>query len=477
MSMSTPFFIFAFFPVILVIYYLLKPLPILYRNIWLLIVSLFLYAFGAPKVILILVLSVVLNYLFGIFLDHYRGSKYSGWLLAFAILVNLSALFFYKYTNFATSTLNSVFGDSITVTTIILPIGISFFTFRAVSYVIDVYRGNVILHKNPIYVGLYITFFPQLISGPIDRYSNMETQIADRKESVQLFSEGIIRFVQGFCKKIIIADSLAILADATFDGLVAGDSVSAAFAWLGAIAFTLQIYFDFSGYSDMAIGIGKMFGFKTPENFNFPYIASSITDFWHRWHISLSTWFRDYIYFPLGGSRVPKKSRLVFNLFVVWILTGIWHGAEWKFVLWGLFYFVLLTFEKLTGWPKRFQNKVAKILYRVATLFAIVFGWVIFKADGIHSVIQYLKSMFVLDGNMLTDANAYFYVREYALILIAALLLSTPLPGFIKEKCYRIKGMASLGIIMRPLIYMFLFIYAVSSCILNTYNPFIYNNF
>ena len=351
MLFSSPIFLFSFLPITLFVYYIFLIKTKRVKNYFLLLMSLIFYAWGEPKFIVMLIASIVINWFFGILIDKNReNKKKSKLIIALMLLANLSILIVFKYLGFLVTNINVIFNQNLVVPNIALPIGISFFTFQAISYVIDVYRKNGTVQKNILNVGLYLAFFPQLIAGPIVRYETVAEQINYRKENFDDFSNGVYRFIFGLSKKVLISNQMAIIADVAFDN----SPSSVLFAWLGAIAYALQIYFDFSGYSDMAIGLGAMFGFKFDENFNYPYIAKSITDFWHRWHISLSTWFRDYVYIPLGGSRC-KRSRAFLNIFIVWLLTGIWHGASWNFILWGLYFFVFLIIEK-----SLFKDKIKK---------------------------------------------------------------------------------------------------------------------
>jgi alginate O-acetyltransferase complex protein AlgI len=336
------------------------------------------------------------------------------------------------------------------------------------SYVIDVYREKGKAQKNPFNVGLYISFFPQLIAGPIVRYETVAYQIKHRKETFEKFSDGVCRFIMGLAKKVLLANTMAVVADYAFD-LPNGD-LTVVMSWVGAIAYTFQIFFDFSGYSDMAIGLGKMFGFDFLENFNYPYISKSISEFWRRWHISLGTWFRDYVYFPLGGSRVKSKGRLVFNLFVVWSLTGIWHGANWTFLIWGLMYFVLIAVEKLIGWEKKNPQKLS-VLKHIYTLFFVVMGWVLFRADTLSDALAYMGTMFG-NGSLINDSTVY-YALNYIVYFIFALLISTPIFKLISNK---LKG-KNVVTILAPVGLMVLLVVSVSYIVKGGYNPFIYFNF
>lgn len=468
MLFSTTTFLFLFLPVVLLLYY--NPITKRSRklgNIILMLSSLFFYAWGEPILVFVMIFSIFANWLFGYMVNKFSDTNKSRakFFLISAVIFDIGILFIFKYLTFTLKNINLIFNTDINTLNITLPIGISFFTFQAMSYVIDVYRKHGEAQKNIINVALYISFFPQLIAGPIVRYETVAHQIQNREENVKDFCDGVCRFIIGLSKKIIIANNLALVADNAFGQ----DNLSVAMAWLGAIAYTLQIFFDFSGYSDMAIGLGKMFGFHFLENFNYPYISKSITEFWRRWHISLGTWFRDYVYFPLGGSRVKTKSRLIFNLFVVWILTGIWHGANWTFLAWGFLYFVLLSIEKLTG----FTKKIGFAGHIYAMLFVIL-GWVFFRADSIGDAGSYISAMFGLSGAKLYDSNFLMYISYYKVYLIAGILCSFPILSFIKNKIHFSKK-ASAVITVITLIALFVF--SLSFMIKGAYNPFIYFNF
>ena len=348
MLFSSSIFLFLFLPLVLLIYYLPLGRFRQGQNVFLLLASLGFYAWGEPWFVLVMMGSIVVNYGFGLWVDHnQRHNRSARMPVVLALVVNLGILFVFKYLTFTLGILNDL-GAHFVIPGIELPIGISFFTFQALSYVLDIQRGHGQVQRSPLKVGLYISFFPQLIAGPIVKYETVADQIDHRKENWEDFSSGCARFVVGLGKKVLLANQLALVADRAFQ-LGGTGQLTTGFAWLGSLCYTLQIYYDFSGYSDMAIGLGKMFGFHFLENFNYPYISRSVTEFWRRWHISLSTWFRDYVYFPLGGSRVDSKGKHIRNLFVVWLLTGIWHGANWTFIVWGLFYFVLLNGEFRLG--------------------------------------------------------------------------------------------------------------------------------
>lgn len=483
MVFSSVIFLFAFLPFTLAVYYLLQQR---FRNAFLLIMSLAFYAWGEPRFLPVLLLSTIVNYALAIWVEKAKSTSsesFAKFTLTLAVIFNLSLLFIFKYVNFIVSNINDFAAlinnqpgfEAIAPTNIVLPIGISFFTFHGMSYVFDVYRGNAEALKNPLNVGLYITLFPQLVAGPIVRFKTISQQLLAREERISDFSEGIKRFIFGLSKKVLIANTLAIAADYAFD--TAGGDLTVGLAWIGAICYTLQIYFDFSGYSDMAIGLAKMFGFHFPENFNYPYASASVSEFWRRWHISLSSWFRDYVYIPLGGSHVTKI-RLVFNLFIVWGLTGVWHGANWTFILWGLFYFVLLTFEKLTGILAKLKaHPVAAGIYRIFTLLCVTLGWVLFRSNDIHTAVMFLKSMFGFAPGGLWDSTAQLFLSDNFIFLIIGIIFSLPLMPKLKKisDIYAVPN--KISTVIMPIVYMSLFIISISFMITNTYNPFIYFNF
>lgn len=459
MVFSQTTFLFLFLPIVLILYYLPFIKSFSVKNCILVLSSIIFYAWGEPVYVAVLLVSILINWLFGLSADK----KYGKLTVAMSVVFNLGLLFLFKYSEFVIDNINSLLDVNITAPTVALPIGISFFTFQAMSYVIDVYRGNGESQKNPMNVALYISFFPQLIAGPIVRYNTVAKQIKCREENFSHFSDGVVRFIFGFLKKVLIANNVAIVAD----GIFKNEQNAVATAWLGAIAYTLQIYFDFSGYSEMAIGLGKMFGFDFPENFNYPYVSKSVSEFWRRWHISLGTWFRDYVYFPLGGSRVSKP-KLVRNLFIVWALTGIWHGANWTFVVWGLMFFAILTLEKLTGFTKRIGR-----LGHIYTLLIAVAGWVLFRSDSLSIAVEYFKNMIGI-GTTLVDENTLFYLSNYKFYLITGAVFAFPvlpkIKNLVKCKSNRLKTVYYI-------ILFAVFLVAVSFVIKGSYNPFIYFNF
>jgi len=439
--------------------------------------SLVFYAWGEPKFVFAMMGSIVFNYAMAILVDRTRASRMlSRVFLAVCLAGNIGLLSVFKYLGFITENMMRL-GLDIPYIGYALPIGISFFTFQSMSYAIDVYRGDAAVQKKPHNVGLYIAIFPALIAGPIIRYKDFESYIDGRTVDFEMFSEGVRRFILGLSKKVLIANNMALIVDQAFALPDAARSII--YAWLGAIAYTFQIFFDFSGYSDMAIGLGRMFGFRFLENFNYPYISKSISEFWRRWHMSLGRWFRDYVYFSLGGSRVETRSRLVFNLFITWLLTGVWHGASWNFIAWGLMYFVLITFEKLSGYPQKFKTAFAKVLYQIFTLLCVVGGWVVFRAQGGKAALGYIMSMLGLYANPVSCDYVILTFREYWLFLIMAILFSTEFPSKTMSRLRNTNGKVVPFVtgVFAFCLYIFCFIWAVSFIIIDAYNPFIYFNF
>ncbi len=480
MLFSSITFIFIFLPVTLVVYYLLHKRRIA-QNVWLLIVSLFFYAWGEPVNVLLMIASILVNWGMGLLVHRYRADTNRKRICLIAACVyNIGVLFVYKYLGFIIDTVNMVSKRELIVNPhIALPIGISFYTFQALSYVIDVYRDDIDVEKNPFYVGLYVAFFPQLIAGPIVRYNSIAEQIRNRKGSLLKMSIGTTRFVTGFGKKILISNSLAILADQIFNWSAMGaDNVNTTvvMAWIGAIAYTLQIYFDFSGYSDMAIGLALMFGFRLEENFNYPYIAKSVSDFWRRWHISLTTWFREYVYIPLGGNRVSNKDKMIRNMFVVWLLTGIWHGASFNFLFWGLWHFLFQLSERFFGYDK---NNDHPVLMRIYTLTEVLMGWVLFRASDLYQAGIYFKNMFGLNSNSFFDDTTAFMLREYWMFIVLGIVFSLPIAPRMNKLLFEHKtGKAEMVMNhIYPFAIMLLFFVCISYLVRGGYNPFIYFDF
>lgn len=473
MVFSSLLFTFYFLPIVIVLYYLAKEK---YRNWLLVLASLLFYAYGEPKYVLVMMGSILANYLFALAIDdkRERSPGKARLVLAFSVLANIGMLFVFKYLNFSITLFNRLFGKEIPQTSLSLPIGISFFTFQALSYCIDVYRGNVSAKRNIVHTALYVSFFPQLIAGPIVRYSSIEEQIASRRTGLDSYGKGIRRFFIGFSKKVIIANNLSVVSANVWgtDPSVTNPLM----LWIGSVAFSLQIYYDFSGYSDMAIGLGRIFGFEFEENFNYPYISGSITEFWRRWHISLSSWFRDYVYIPLGGSRVGIV-RHIFNLFIVWLLTGLWHGANVTFVLWGLFYFLFLVIEKWIIRPEK-RNRIIRYGWQIITLILVNIAWVLFNSTDIDFALRFIKGMFGLYGTTIEyDPIVVRTLIEYGAYFAVGLIFATPLSQVIGKNIRRRPFAAAVSAVINPIVLSFLFLWSVSFLIMGYHNPFIYFNF
>ena len=416
MLFSSVPFLYYFLPATLLLYLIV---PRCLKNTVLLLVSLVFYAWGEPRYIVVMLASVALGYVFGLLIERFRGKRAAKVFLTLSVASSLAFLVYFKYADFFITNWNAVTGFAVPLLEIALPIGISFYTFQILSYTVDVYRGEASAQKNPINLAAYITLFPQLIAGPIVRYSDVDRQLGERTHTLDKTALGIRRFILGLAKKILIADALAAFCS---DFSASGEK-SVLFFWLYAIAFSLQIYFDFSGYSDMAIGLGKIFGFDFLENFNYPFISGSITEFWRRWHMSLGSWFRDYVYIPLGGNRV-SKARGLFNIFVVWMLTGFWHGASWNFIFWGLFFAVCLLAEKLWLLP---HLKKAKVWNHFYVLILVLFSFVLFASEDMETLLFNVKGMIGLGGVPTVTAATLYYLRSYAVIFAIAIVGSTPL--------------------------------------------------
>lgn len=464
MVFSSLIFLFVFLPACLLVYYLLPSQWLTGRNFCLLLFSLGFYFYGEPRLIWVMLLSISLNYFWGRLLK-----KPSKLVLSLGVISNLGLLGFFKYYNFAIDTINPLFAGSLPKTSILMPIGISFFTFQAMSYLFDVYRQDVKPQTSFINLALYIAMFPQLIAGPIVRYSDVNQQLAKRQSTITDFSLGIRRFIFGLAKKVLIANPMALMADTLFNQTP--DSIG--LAWFGAIVYALQIYFDFSGYSDMAIGLGKLFGLHFLENFNYPYISQSITDFWRRWHISLSGWFRDYVYIPLGGNRRGPNRQLI-NILIVWLLTGLWHGAAWNFVLWGGYYALILIIEK--RFLLNFLEKLPSFFRHLYALILILIGWVFFRSNSLPAASAYLSRMF--DFSSLSSANPQliYYLHEYSLPLCFGLLLVVPLQKPLQKYIGRFLS-PELNTLIISSFEGVLFLLSVMTLVTSGYNPFIYFRF
>ena len=467
MLFSSVTFLFYFLPLALLSYYIV---PTKLKNVVLLAYSLIFYAWGGVLYFPLLIVSISINYVFGRLIHKYDQSEIAKKrILVISIIVNLLFLGVFKYSNFIVDNLNLLFNTTIFIPRIPLPIGISFYTFQAMSYVIDVYRRDGRVQKNILNLGLYISMFPQLVAGPIVRYQTVDDQITKRSHSFMQFNEGMERFVIGLFKKVIISNSVGELSASLYSVPLSDLSITA--AWLGAIGYMLQIYFDFGGYSDMAIGLGKMLGFEFLENFNYPYIAKSVSDFWRRWHISLGSWFRDYIYIPLGGNRVSSV-KVYRNLLVVWLVTGIWHGASWNYIAWGLYFggFIMLERAGLLI----VLTKLPQLIQHLYLLLIVLFGWVLFSQPNLTSALEYMAVMMGLGEQPMINSYTTFYLSEYSAFLILGIFASTPIVETIKASSTVIrKMMAMLKPLGLPLIYVLVVTYLINA----TFNPFIYFNF
>lgn len=455
MVFSSVQFLFIFLPVCLTGYYLIGKKN---RNAFLLVMSLLFYASGEPKFVAVMIASIAVNYLAALLIAWVESRKaLKTAALAVVLAADLGLLFYFKYIWFTIDSVNRLFGASLDYVYVALPIGISFFTFQEMSYVIDVFRGRVNAQKNPLIVALYVAFFPQLIAGPIVRYADLQDEILNREESAVCFAEGVSRFASGLAKKMLLANNLAIAADYAFG--LKPELLGTGVAWIGAIAYSLQIFFDFSGYSDMAIGLGRMFGFHIKENFDYPYISASVSEFWRRWHMSLSSWFRDYVYIPLGGSR---KGNVYINLLIVFALTGLWHGASWTFVIWGLWNGFFVIIERLL--KNRLNFVIPAGIGHFYTIAVAVVGWVFFRAVGMQEAIAYLGAMFSFRQGIPNDA--VYALKDFGPLILIAALFSVPL---IREK----KMPGGVQIVWSAALLAVSVFFVISG----TYNPFIYFNF
>ena len=466
MLFSSITFLYYFLPLVLIFYFIV-PKPA--KNIVLLIFSLFFYAWGEPKCVFLMLLTIALNYACGILIEKSTKKSSKRAYLTVSVIGTLAGLIYFKYAGFFVENFAYITGMSAPVLNIALPIGISFYTFQILSYTVDVYRGEVPAQKNPITLATYIALFPQLIAGPIVRYKDVAQQLASRTHSFDKAALGIRRFIIGLGKKVLLANTLGELCEAFY----ASTDLSVAYFWLFAISFMLQIYFDFSGYSDMAIGLGKIFGFDFLENFRYPFISKSLSEFWRRWHISLGSWFRDYVYFPLGGSRVGKL-RLLFNLFVVWFLTGFWHGAEWNFILWGLFFFLFLTLEKFF---LQDALKKSKIIAHIYTLFFITISFAIFSGNNAQEAITRVGGLFGAGGIPVMSAEVMYQLKNFGVILIVSLVGATPLPLKIAEFLKTKKSTATLVDVLEIPILLAILIAVTAFLINGSFNPFLYFRF
>jgi len=473
MLFTSNVFIQFFLPLLLIAYFVIIPISIKGKNTVLLIFSIIFYAFGGVRHLFLLLLSILINYIGGLGIALCRSKRSKKMCLWSVIILNLLMIGIFKYAGFASSILKSL-GILTEIVNIALPIGISFFTFQGLSYVVDVYRGDTPVQKNLLNVALYVSLFPQLVAGPIVRYTDIENEITQRTHSVTEVSNGLVRFMLGFGKKMLIANPMGLIADDAF-ALIGSELLTTPLAWVGAIAYTMQIYFDFSAYSDMAIGLGKIFGFHFNENFNYPYIAISVTDFWRRWHISLSTWFRDYVYIPLGGNRC-NTARHIFNLAVVWCLTGLWHGAAWNFIVWGIYYGLLLILEKFV--LSHLLPRIPGWIRHISTLLIVIVGWVFFRAVTLTDGIEYLRVMF---GGASADlSSAVYYLLQFAPEFICAIIGIFPLKNVlanILDQHEEKKGLLLVRAVLTKVFAVAVFILSYTELVSGSFNPFIYLQF
>lgn len=473
MVFSSAVFLFVFFPLTLILYFMVgrsgdEEKDIAKKNLILCLASLIFYAWGEPVYIVLMCLSIFFNYHLGLDMESHRNSsRKMKALLIFGVCFNLFMLGFFKYAGFIVSNLNSLFGTAIEFEGLPLPVGISFYTFQILSYVIDVYRGQVRAQTKIVSFAAYISMFPQLIAGPIVQYSDIEKQLSHRTVTIDNFYEGIIYFIRGLGKKVLFANTIgAVYSDIISQGI---SDTSVVTAWICIICYTLQIYFDFSGYSDMAVGLGKMFGFEFVQNFNFPYKAVSITDFWRRWHISLSSWFRDYVYIPLGGNR-KGTLRTIFNIFVVWSLTGLWHGAAWNFIAWGMFYGVLLILEKYV--LKNILERVPVIFRHIGTLIVVMIGWVFFSSENMTQATDFIGALIGFGNGSFIDSQAMYLLSENAFPIFAMSLSAVGVFEMIstREETRVYKA-------LKCVVYLVIFILCITFLVSETYNPFLYFRF
>ena len=468
MLFSSIVFLFTFLPAVVILYYLL---PVRFRNVILLLASLVFYAWGEPVYLFLMLLSILFNYFSGLDiarnLQDKRAAKRS---LVFNLIINLAVLGFFKYEGFVLDTLNGILPVHISYHALPLPIGISFYTFQILSYIIDVYRGNVKVQTNLPNFALYVTMFPQLIAGPIVQYADVDEQLASREVSRTKFGEGSMYFIRGLAKKVLLANTSGMIFTEV-SGLAKGN-IAVMTAWLGAFAYMFQIYFDFSGYSDMAIGLGKMLGFEFNMNFNYPYVSKSITEFWRRWHISLSSWFRDYVYIPLGGNRVSKIKHIR-NLLIVWFLTGLWHGAAWNFVAWGLYYGVILIIEKYLLSPV--LDRLPDVVRHIYSIVLVVIGWVLFFSSSFGQAADYIRVMFGAGAHGFADRESMYLLTSNLILWLILIFGSTPLVHFRYEHMLRSKKWNTT--IINSVVYAALFIVCIAYLVTETYNPFLYFRF
>ena len=455
-------FLYYFLPTVLILYFIV---PKKYKNLLLLISSLLFYFYGEPKYIILMIIEIVLAYFEARLIEKYKSKE----IFIFSIFIHVLLLCIFKYTNFLITNINGIFNTNISLLNIVLPIGISFYTFQIISYLVDVYKGKVKAQKNFISLATYVSLFPQLIAGPIVRYETINDELDNRKQTFNDFSSGISRFIIGLSKKVLIANILGELCNI----FILSNEKTVLFYWIYGISYSLQIYFDFSAYSDMAIGLGRMFGFHFMENFDYPYISKNITEFWRRWHISLSSWFKDYVYIPLGGSR-EGTFKLIRNILIVWLLTGLWHGSEWTFVIWGMFIGILLVIEKLL--LNKYIEKLPSIVRRVYTLFIIMISFIIFSGSNINESFSNIVGLFNFSNPFINKFTIH-YLKDYGLVLIIAIFLSTPILKNTIIKLKENKKINNIINILEIIVLLILLVIVTSYLIDSSYNPFLYFRF
>lgn len=466
MVFSSITFLYFFLPIVLLLYFCI---PNKFKNTLLLLTSLLFYFAGEPKYIFILIFSCIINYIFGLLVEKYIKTKKAKVYLILSIIINLSLLGYFKYTNFIINNINNIFSANISAINVVMPIGISFFTFQTLSYVIDVYRGKVKADRNLLSFSTYVCLFPQLVAGPIVRYSTIRDELKNRKITFDLFAEGVKRFTIGLGKKVLIANEIGFLATT----LMSLSNMSVLAYIIVAICFTIQIYFDFSGYSDMAIGLGKMFGFNFLENFNYPLVAISITDFWRRWHISLSSFFKDYVYIPLGGNRCGKIKHIR-NILVVWLLTGFWHGAAWNFIIWGLFFGIFLLLEKF--FLKDFLDK-HHIFGHIYTLFLVIISFIIFNSEGLNYILNFMKSLFGFNKLPFSNFETLYYLKSYMIIILISIVAATPICKNVILALRKNTTISRYIDILEVVYYLGLLLLVTAFLIDASFNPFLYFRF
>lgn len=458
-------FLYYFLPALIIIYFIT---PKKYKNIILLIASLLFYFYGEPKYVFLMILEIIIAYIGAILIDKYKNQSKN--ILIITLFIHVFLLIIFKYTDFIIQTINDISNANIKLLNIALPIGISFYTFQIISYIIDVYNGKVKVQRNIIKLATYVSLFPQLVAGPIVRYQTVEKELDNRVHSFNNFAYGIRRFSVGLAKKVLIANALGELcgkASATSEETVV-------LFWIFGISYMLQLYFDFSAYSDMAIGLGRIFGFHFPENFNYPYISKSITEFWRRWHISLSTWFKDYVYIPLGGNRVSRYKQIR-NILIVWLLTGIWHGANWTFLIWGLLFGIILIIEKI--FLNKFMEKLPSFIRRIYVLFIVMILFIIFSSDNMSVALSNIKGLFGMNGEAFINDYTLHYLKSYLPVLIIALFGATPFIKILIDKLRKNKYVNNIINILEPILIVVILVVVTSYLIDNSYNPFLYFRF